>query len=46
MHVGEVGLAGASDEEVTNNARADGCVGVTENVADFAGMDELVVVSS
>jgi hypothetical protein len=43
VHVGEVGLAGASDDEVAAFARADDRVVVTENVADFAGIEELVV---
>lgn len=43
-HVRDVGLAGASDEEVAAFARAHDAAVVTENVADFAGMQELVVV--
>jgi hypothetical protein len=43
-HVGEVGLAGAPDDEVAAFARGHQAVVVTENVADFAGMPDLVVV--
>jgi predicted nuclease of predicted toxin-antitoxin system len=43
-HVAEVGLAGATDEEVAAHARAHDAAIVTENVADFAPMEELIVV--
>jgi hypothetical protein len=43
-HVRDVGLAGASDEEVVSFARAHEAAVVTENVADFASVPELVVV--
>jgi hypothetical protein len=43
-HVSEVGLAGATDDEVAAFARAHGSVVVTENVADVAGTDDLVIV--
>jgi predicted nuclease of predicted toxin-antitoxin system len=43
-HVTEIGLAGATDPEVSAFARAHGHVVVTENVADFAPMEDLVVV--
>jgi hypothetical protein len=43
-HVTEVGLAGAPDGEVAEIARDLGAVLVTENVADFAGEVDLVLV--
>jgi predicted nuclease of predicted toxin-antitoxin system len=43
-HVAEVGLAGAPDDEVAAFARDDRRVVVTENVADFAGFGDLIVV--
>lgn len=43
-HVRDVGLAGAPDDEVISFARAHEAVVVTENVADFAIVPELVVV--
>jgi hypothetical protein len=43
-HVAEIGLAGATDPEVSAYARAHGLVVVTENVADFAPMEDLIVV--
>lgn len=44
QHVSEVGLTGAPDDEVATFARAHDAVVVTENVADFAWMEELIVV--
>lgn len=43
-HVREVGLAGATDDDVAALARADGYVLVTENVADFASIEDVAVV--
>jgi hypothetical protein len=43
-HVSEVGLAGATDDEVAAFGRADGRVVVTGNVADFARTEDLVIV--
>jgi predicted nuclease of predicted toxin-antitoxin system len=43
-HVSEVGLAGAADDEVAAFARADGRVVVTENAADLARPEDLVLV--
>ena len=43
-HVSDVGLAGAADPEVAAFARAHGLVVVAENAADFAWMEDLVVV--
>jgi hypothetical protein len=43
-HVSEVGLAGATDPEVAAYARAHGLVLVTENVADFAQVEDSVIV--
>ncbi|MFA9430741.1 DUF5615 family PIN-like protein [Egicoccus sp. AB-alg2] len=43
-HVTEVGLAGADDADVASFSRAHGAAVVTDNVADFARMDDLVVV--
>jgi hypothetical protein len=43
-HVAEVGLAGAPDEEVAAFARAHEAVVVTENVVDFAAVQDLVIV--
>jgi hypothetical protein len=43
-HVSEVGLAGAADPEVAAFARAHSIVVVTENVPDFAQVEELVIV--
>ena len=43
-HVGEVGLRAADDAQVAATARAEGRVVVTENVADFAGERDVVLV--
>jgi predicted nuclease of predicted toxin-antitoxin system len=43
-HVSEVGLSGAGDPAVAAFARAHELVVVTENVADFARMEDLVLV--
>lgn len=43
-HVGEVGLAGATDHDVASFARAHDSVLVTENVVDFAHIEGLVIV--
>jgi hypothetical protein len=44
QHVREVGLAGAADTKVAAFARQHGAAVVTENVADFAPMDDVVLV--
>lgn len=43
-HVVEVGLSGADDQLVAQHARANGYALVTENVADFAHEQDLVLV--
>jgi hypothetical protein len=43
-HVAEVGLQAAADSQVAAAARAEGRAVVTENVADFAAEDEVVLV--
>jgi hypothetical protein len=43
-HVREVGLAGAADAEVAAFAGRAGAAVVTENVADFAPMHDVVLV--
>jgi Domain of unknown function (DUF5615) len=44
VHVAEVGLRAADDAQVAAVARADGRAVVTENVADFAGERDVVLV--
>lgn len=44
VHVTEVGLLAAEDAQVAAAARAEGRVLVTENVADFAGERDVVLV--
>lgn len=44
VHVFEIGLRAADDAEVAATARAEGRTMVTENVADFAGERDLVLV--
>jgi|SRR5215204_540968 len=44
VHVGDVGLNASEDAQIAALARADGRVMVTENVADFAGERDLVLV--
>jgi hypothetical protein len=44
VHVGEVGLRAADDAQVAAVARADGRAVVTENVADFVGERDVVLV--
>lgn len=44
LHVAHVGLGGASDAEVAATARAEGRALVTENVSDFAGERDVVLV--
>lgn len=44
VHVTQIGLAGAADTQVANAARAEDRAMVTENVADFAGEPDLVLV--
>ncbi|MGQ0849534.1 MAG: DUF5615 family PIN-like protein [Actinomycetota bacterium] len=44
VHVTEVGLAGAADPEVATAARAEHRAFVTENLADFSGESDLVLV--
>ena len=44
VHVAEVGLVGAADDEVAAFGRAEQRAVVTENVADFATEGDLVLV--
>lgn len=44
VHVGELGLTAAPDTEIAVAARAESRALVTENVADFAGERDLVLV--
>jgi predicted nuclease of predicted toxin-antitoxin system len=44
VHVGEIGLSGVDDSAVAAVARSERRSLVTENVADFAVEDELVLV--
>jgi hypothetical protein len=44
VHVADIGLRGAADQQVAAVARADGRAMVTENVADFAAERDLVLV--
>ena len=44
VHVAEVGLRAADDSQVAARARAEDRAVVTENVADFAGERDLVLV--
>jgi hypothetical protein len=44
VHVCEVGLVGTADSEVAGLARSEGRAVVTENVADFAGERDVVLV--
>lgn len=44
VHVFEVGLGSAADEEIASTARAEGRAIVTENVADFAAERDVVLV--
>lgn len=44
VHVRDVGLAGAEDADVAAVARTEARALVTENVADFAGERDLVLV--
>ncbi len=44
LHVGELGLTGAADAELAAIARSEQRALVTENVADFAGDPDLVLV--
>jgi len=44
VHVDELGLRGAEDQHVAVVARAEGRAMVTENVADYAGEQDLVIV--
>jgi hypothetical protein len=43
-HVDELGLRGADDQQVATVARAEGRAMVTENIADYAGEPDLVLV--
>ena len=43
-HVTEVGLRAADDAAIARHARAEGRAVVTENVADFADEEDLVLV--
>jgi hypothetical protein len=44
VHVGEAGLVAAQDASVAATARAQGRAVVTENVADFAGERDVILV--
>jgi hypothetical protein len=44
LHVAEIGLRAADDAAIARHARADGRALVTENVADFADEEDLVLV--
>lgn len=44
VHVAERGLRGADDRQVSQVARAERRAVVTENVADYAGEQDLVLV--
>ncbi len=44
VHVGEVGLSGVDDSVIAAVARSERRALVTENVADFAAEDDLVLV--
>lgn len=44
VHVGEVGLGATDDALIAATARAEGRGVVTENVADFAGERDVVLV--
>lgn len=44
VHVSEVGLQAAEDVQVAAVARAEGRAVLTENVADFAGERDLILV--
>jgi hypothetical protein len=44
VHVDELGLGGAEDQHVAAVARAEARAMVTENVADYAGEQDLVIV--
>ena len=44
VHVNELGLRGADDQQVAEVARAEGRAVVTENVADYAAERDLVLV--
>jgi hypothetical protein len=44
VHVGEIGLQATDDTLVAAAARAEGRALVTENVADFAGERDIVLV--
>ena len=44
VHVREVGLAGAEDADVVALARAESRILVTENVVDFSGERDVVLV--
>lgn len=44
VHVGDLGLAGAPDDQIALLARQEGYPVVTENVADFSSETDLIVV--
>jgi Domain of unknown function (DUF5615) len=44
VHVAEVGLRATDDAAIARHARAEGRAVVTENVADFAAEEDLVLV--
>ena len=44
VHVDDLGLRGADDEQVAEEARSEGRAVVTDNVADYAAERDLVLV--
>ncbi|MGH9191104.1 MAG: DUF5615 family PIN-like protein [Acidimicrobiales bacterium] len=44
LHVAEVGMRATDDAAIARHARAEGRAVVTENVADFADEEDLVLV--
>lgn len=44
VHVTELGLAGTDDSIIAERARQDGDAVVTENIADYAGEHDVVLV--
>ena len=44
VHVDDLGMGGVDDRQVAAVARADGRAVVTENIADYAGEQDLVLV--
>lgn len=44
VHVNDLGLRGVDDRQIAQVARAHGRAVVTENIADYAGEQDLVLV--